>query len=141
MIASKAVCNVISQNGEDGNLWFVSKTCYKYQPPFRSGTAPPLSRESVMMYSGVRASLFAFKWTVNDTMRPCRSSALRIWNNAPSPLPRNMDFFCCCFYFAALPVITLTGFLHGILGQLQTQRSNSFTPTGVGNLSSNSVLF
>lgn len=57
---------------EKPRLWLVPKTSFKNRPLFRSGNATPQSQKSVMIYSTIRASLFAYKLTCKDVQNTCR---------------------------------------------------------------------
>lgn len=64
------VGTVIFLKEEDSSICFVSETSWKYRQPSRSGTATPLSRKRVIMYSTIWASFFGYIWTANNAWVP-----------------------------------------------------------------------
>lgn len=89
----------------DIDFWFVPTINSLNWPPFRSGTATPLSLQSVVMYSPTGMSLFAYKCTANNVQSTSWSFSAQIKTSSASSLPRNLNFFSCCFPLATLPAI------------------------------------
>lgn len=130
VIVSKEVSTVIFLNGGDGVVWFVSKNSCKYGPRLRSDMATLWYRKSMTICSLICPSDLACKWTVNDARSTFQICPVLFSGSSTSPLPKIMYFSSGWFHLAALKVITLTSSDHGILGQLQSQRMNSFKYTG-----------
>lgn len=130
VIALKVVSTVIFLYGEYGNLLFVSEASCKFRPPSIRGTGVPPSRKSVMMYSAIRASYFAYEWIAKHVRSTRRPYLVLMSDKKESLLSRDMYFFSDCFWLAALPVIIMNSYEHRALENPRNHRRNSFTSMG-----------
>lgn len=106
-----------------------SKASFKCWPALSGDIADLGFQKSMDMYSGIGICVFANKWIADYAWRTCWIFSVPIWASTASPLAITMDFLSDFSLLTSYLVINMTSSEQSTLGQLWTQRMNSFTFT------------